>query len=73
MAGPRIHDKLLEELVPAVESMNRGDPADGDEIEMSPVISKAQQDRILGFLDRAFGAQVITGGGTNGDRGFFVD
>jgi acyl-CoA reductase-like NAD-dependent aldehyde dehydrogenase len=73
MAGPRIYDKLLEELVPAVESMNVGDPADGDEIEMGPVISKAQQDRIVGFLDRASGAQVLTGGGTNGDRGFFVN
>ena len=73
MAGPRIYDKLLEELVPAVESMKVGDPADGDEIEMGPVISKAQQDRILGFLDRASGAQVLTGGGTNGDRGFFVN
>ena len=39
---------------------------------MGPVISKAQQDRILGFLDRASGAQVLTGGGSNGDRGFFV-
>ena len=25
-----------------------------------------------GFLDRAKGAKVLTGGGTNGDRGFFV-
>ncbi|HET8653660.1 MAG TPA: gamma-aminobutyraldehyde dehydrogenase [Gaiellaceae bacterium] len=72
VAGPKIYDKLLEELVPAVESMSVGDPAEGEEIEMGPVISKAQQDRVLGFLDRASGAQVLTGGGTNGDRGFFV-
>ena len=72
LAGPRIYDKLLEELVPLVESLHVGDPAEGDEIEMGPVISKPQQDRILGFLDRAKGAQVLTGGGTNGDRGFFV-
>jgi 1-pyrroline dehydrogenase len=72
VAGPKIYDKLLEELVPAVESMQVGDPAEGEEIEMGPVISKAQQDRVLGFLDRASGAQVLTGGGTNGDRGFFV-
>jgi 1-pyrroline dehydrogenase len=72
VAGPKIYDKLLEELVPAVESLQVGDPADGDEIEMGPVISKAQQDRVLGFLDRAKGANVLTGGGTNGDRGFFV-
>jgi 1-pyrroline dehydrogenase len=72
VAGPKIYDKLLEELVPAVESLHVGDPAEGDEIEMGPVISKAQQDRVLGFLDRAKGATVLTGGGTNGDRGFFV-
>jgi acyl-CoA reductase-like NAD-dependent aldehyde dehydrogenase len=72
VAGPKIYDRLLEELVPAVESLNVGDPAEGDEVEMGPVISQAQQDRVLGFLDRAKGAKVLTGGGTNGDRGFFV-
>jgi 1-pyrroline dehydrogenase len=72
VAGPKIYDKLLEELVPAVEALKVGDPAEGNEIEMGPVISKAQQERVLGFLDRAKGAQVLTGGGTNGDRGFFV-
>jgi betaine-aldehyde dehydrogenase/aminobutyraldehyde dehydrogenase len=72
VAGPKIYDKLLEELVPAVESLHVGDPAEGDDIEMGPVISKDQQERVLGFLDRAKGAKVLTGGGTNGDRGFFV-
>jgi len=72
MAGPKIYDKLLDELVPAVESMKVGDPATSDDIEMGPVISKAQQDRVLGFLERAKGAKVLTGGETNGDRGFFV-
>ncbi|HET7854902.1 MAG TPA: gamma-aminobutyraldehyde dehydrogenase [Gaiellaceae bacterium] len=72
VAGPKIYDKLLDELVPSIESMKVGDPAEGDEIEMGPVISKEQQDRVLGFLDRAKGAKVVTGGGTNGDRGFFV-
>ena len=72
VAGPKIYDRLLEELVPAVESLHVGDPAEGDEIDMGPVISKAQQERVLGFIDRAKGATVLTGGGTNGDRGFFV-
>jgi 1-pyrroline dehydrogenase len=72
VAGPKIYDKLLEALVPAVESLHMGDPAEGDEIEMGPVISKAQQDRVLGFLERAKGATVLTGGETNGSRGFFV-
>src|SRR5215208_4078193 len=74
VAGPKIYDKLIEELVPAVESLHVGDPAEGDEIEMGPVISKDQQDRVVGFLERAKAskATILTGGDSNGDRGFFV-
>ncbi len=72
IAGPKIYDKLLEELVPQVESLKVGDPMESDEIEMGSVISQSQQERILGFLERAKGATVLTGGGTNGSRGFFV-
>ena len=75
VAGPNVYDKLLDELVPAVESLKTGDPADGEEIEMGPVISKAQQERVFGFLERATSggkARVLTGGDANGDRGFFV-
>jgi 1-pyrroline dehydrogenase len=72
IAGPKIYDKLLEELVPQVESLKVGDPMESDEIEMGSVISQSQQERILGFIERAKGATVLTGGGTNGSRGFFV-
>ena len=74
VAGPKIYDKLLDELVPLVEGLHVGDPAEGDEIEMGPVISESQQERVLGFLDRAKGARVLTGGGgdQDGGRGFFV-
>src|SRR5436309_6957511 len=72
VAGPKVYDRLLEALVPAIESLHVGDPAEGDEIEMGPVISKDQQERVLGFLERAKGAKVLTGGDTNGSRGFFV-
>jgi 1-pyrroline dehydrogenase len=72
IAGPKIYGKLLDALVPQVESLKVGDPMDGDEIEMGSVISQAQQERILGFLERAKSAKVLTGGGTNGSRGFFV-
>jgi betaine-aldehyde dehydrogenase len=74
VAGPRIYDKLIDELVPAVESLRVGDPGESDDVEMGPVISKAQQDRVFGFLERASGtkARVLTGGDSNGDRGFFV-
>jgi betaine-aldehyde dehydrogenase/aminobutyraldehyde dehydrogenase len=73
IAGPKIYDKLLEALVPQIESLKVGDPMESDEIEMGSVISAAQQERILGFLERAKGATVLTGGGSgNASKGFFV-
>jgi 1-pyrroline dehydrogenase len=72
LAGPKIYDALLEKLVPVIEGMKVGDPAEGDDVEMGPVISHDQQERILGFLDRAKGATVLTGGGSNGANGYFV-
>jgi 1-pyrroline dehydrogenase len=74
VAGPKVYDRLLEELVPAVESLAVGDPTEAAELDMGPVISKSQQERVFGFLDRARSANatVLTGGETNGSRGFFV-
>src|SRR5882724_7611923 len=77
IAGPKIYDALIEALVPAIESLKVGDPADGDDVEMGPVISQDQQQRILGFLERARGATVLTGGSSalsngNGSSGYFV-
>ena len=41
---------------------------------MGPVISAEQQERVLGFLERAADAKatIVTGGEALGDRGFFV-
>jgi 1-pyrroline dehydrogenase len=72
IAGPKIYDALLEALVPQVESLKVGDPMESDEIEMGSVISSSQQERILGFLERAKGATVLTGGEANGSKGYFV-
>jgi 1-pyrroline dehydrogenase len=75
LAAPGVHDALLEELVPAVASLRMGDPAEGDAIEMGPLVSGAQQERVLGFLDRATsaGAKVLLGGSAGRDGGFFVE
>jgi 1-pyrroline dehydrogenase len=73
LAGPRIHDALLDELVPAVESLRVGHPAEPD-IEMGPVISGDQQERVLGFVERARNGRstVLTGGEAGPGAGFFV-
>jgi 1-pyrroline dehydrogenase len=72
LAGPGIYDALLENLVPAVESLVVGDPQK-DETEMGPVVSKEQFERISGFVDRARdgGARILTGGEPIQGPGFF--
>jgi len=74
LVNERIYDDVLSETVSIVESMKVGDPALGEEIEMGPVISAEQQQRVLGFLERAVDAKatIVTGGSSLGDRGFFV-
>ena len=72
LAGPGIYENLLSELVPAVESMQVGDPLDED-TEMGPVVAKDQFERVRGFVDRAKsgGATILTGGEPIQGDGFF--
>ena len=69
-----VYDDVLSESVKTVEAMKVADPADGDDVDMGPVISREQQERVLGFLERAADAKatIVTGGEAIGDRGFFV-
>ena len=69
-----VYDDVMAQSVGAVEALKVGDPSEGDDVEMGPVISAEQQERVLGFLERAVDAKatVVTGGGAVGDRGFFV-
>jgi 1-pyrroline dehydrogenase len=74
LVNEKIYDDVLSATVGAVESLTVGDPGTDDEIGMGPVISGEQQERILGFLERATEAKatIVTGGEALGDRGFFV-
>jgi 1-pyrroline dehydrogenase len=67
------YDRALSALIPAVASIKVGDPASDPELDMGPLVSKAQQERVAGFIDRARGdgAEIAAGGETGGDRGFF--
>jgi 1-pyrroline dehydrogenase len=80
ITGPGLYDDLASELSSTVSTIKTADPAEGEDVEMGPVVSAAQQERILGFLDRAKAnsdIEVLTGGGqpdgANGGRGFFVE
>src|SRR4029079_6469139 len=60
LVSEKIYDDVLSATVGSVESMTVGDPGTDDEIGMGPVISAEQQERILGFLERATDAKATT-------------
>jgi len=70
----RVYDDVVSESVKVVEAMKVADPAEGEDVDMGPVISADQQERVLGYLERAADAKatIVTGGGAVGDKGFFV-
>jgi 1-pyrroline dehydrogenase len=75
IARDKVYDDVMAHLVPAVESLKVGNPADDPELDMGPLVNRAQQERVVGFVDRArgYGAEVVTGGATIGSKGFFYE
>ena len=73
LVSARCYDRVLDALVPAVESLRVGDPTD-PATEMGPLAYAGHRDRVLGFLDRAKadGGAFLTGGGALPGAGFFV-
>lgn len=73
MVRDSVYDDLLSGLTTAVSSIAVGDPSGGDEVEMGPVVSGEQLERVSGFVDRAraAGASIVTGGSSTGGNGFF--
>ena len=63
IAGPKIHEKLLGDLVPAISGLKVGDPM-SEETEMGPLVSEEHLTRVSGFVDRArkTGSEVVSGG-----------
>ncbi|MGH7416512.1 MAG: aldehyde dehydrogenase family protein, partial [Candidatus Rokuibacteriota bacterium] len=78
IAARNAYEGLLERLVPAVDSLKVGDPASGEDyreadVDMGPMVSRSQQERVIGFVDRArgYGAQVVAGGSPLDGPGYF--
>ena len=61
LAHDSVYRKLIDALGHAVSEINVGDPSVDPHVEMGPVVSRGQQQRVLGFLDRARGATLVTG------------
>ena len=72
-AGKKIYEKLVAELSTAVASIKVGEQK-VDGVEMGPLISSKQRERVAGFVDRAKSQkhiEVTTGGKIMDTRGFF--
>ncbi len=68
-----IYEKLVADLSSAVSSIKVGSQQEPG-VEMGPLISARQRDRVASFVDRAAQlphTEVTTGGGTAGSKGFF--
>ena len=63
-----VYDRFVSGLVPKVEALKVGDPAD-EETDVGPVIDEEARDRILEWIDeaRSGGAEVLTGGELDGE------
>lgn len=67
----RIYDRVAADLALAVGSIRIGAPRDAD-VEMGPIVSAAQRERVAGFVDRARAeCQVLTGGAAPEGAGYF--
>ncbi len=74
-AGKKIYEKLVAELISAVASIKIGEQHD-DGVEMGPLISARQRDRVAGFVERAAAQkhiEITTGGKISDRRGFFYE
>ena len=63
-----VYDEFVAALVPKVQALKLGDPAD-EETDVGPVIDEDARERILKWVDeaRSGGAEILTGGDLDGD------
>lgn len=74
----KLHDSFLDRLISKTKKLKLGDPNDAT-TDLGPVISKKQQERVLGYIEKGKkeGARIAIGGSTPSDpslrKGFFVE
>lgn len=74
IATSGVHDDLVGALEDEVGQISVGDPHDPD-VEMGPLVSDAQLDRVSGYVERAAssGANVVTGGHRMDHTGYYYE
>src|SRR5699024_7403965 len=69
-----IYEKVVNELEKRAKEIKLGAGLD-EQTTMGPLISKKQQDRVLGYIEKGKeeGARLVTGGGTGKEQGYFIE
>ena len=71
MVSNKVYDNVVADLASAVSTIKMGTQQE-DGVEMGPIISAGQRERVAGFVDRARGsAEIVAGGGAGAGSGFF--
>jgi phenylacetaldehyde dehydrogenase len=80
LAGSRLyaHESILDRMVEGIAERAKAlrvGPGTEAGVEMGPVVSRAQFDRVTNYIEqgRKDGVEVVTGGGRLGDTGYFVE
>jgi aminobutyraldehyde dehydrogenase len=74
-AGARVHDRLVADLSSAVKSIQVG-TQDEEGVEIGPLISERQRNRVASFVERAQMAghmEITAGGKVRAGSGFFYE
>jgi len=74
-AGAKVYDRLVADLAAAVSTIKLGTQQENG-VEMGPLISAEQRQRVAGFVERAAGKkhiEVVTGGKVRSGKGFFYE
>jgi aminobutyraldehyde dehydrogenase len=74
-AGAKVYDRLVADLAAAVGTIKMGTQQQAG-VEMGPLISAEQRERVAGFVERATGKkhiEVVTGGKVRAGKGFFFE
>lgn len=72
-AHRKVYDRVVEGLAAAANALRLGGPDDG-EVDIGPLISARQLQRVMGFIDegRREGVEVVAGGHRLDRAGYFV-
>jgi phenylacetaldehyde dehydrogenase len=72
-AHKRVFDKVVEGVSAAAQAIRLG-PGLDPQTQMGPLVSREQQERVLGYIDsgKKDGAKILAGGGVPASEGYYV-